>query len=96
MHTHNLHLWEHSHRFNIEDDHAERNTKRVILLTLVMMIIEITAGYIFGSMALLADGWHMGTHAARKTDELSVLDAKDQMMLGNLFKKIGMGVTIRN
>ena len=64
MHTHNLHLWEHSHRFNIEDDHAERNTKRVILLTLVMMIIEITAGYIFGSMALLADGWHMGTHAA--------------------------------
>ena len=64
MHTHNLHLWEHSHRFNIEDDHAERNTRRVILLTLVMMIIEITAGYIFGSMALLADGWHMGTHAA--------------------------------
>ena len=64
MHTHNLHLWEHSHRFNIEDDHAERNTRRVILLTLVMMIVEITAGYIFGSMALLADGWHMGTHAA--------------------------------
>jgi len=64
MHIHDLHLWEHSHRFNIEDDHAERNTRRVILLTLVMMIIEITAGYIFGSMALLADGWHMGTHAA--------------------------------
>ena len=33
-------------------------------MTLAMMIIEITAGYIFGSMALLADGWHMGTHAA--------------------------------
>jgi len=64
MHIHHLHHWEHSHRFNIEDDHAERNTRRVILLTLVMMIIEITAGYIFGSMALLADGWHMGTHAA--------------------------------
>ena len=29
-----------------------------------MMIVEISAGYIFGSMALLADGWHMGTHAA--------------------------------
>jgi cation diffusion facilitator family transporter len=29
-----------------------------------MMIIEIGAGYLFGSMALLADGWHMGTHAA--------------------------------
>jgi cation diffusion facilitator family transporter len=64
MHTHHLHRWEHSHRFNIEDGQAERNTRRVILLTLSMMIIEITAGYIFGSMALLADGWHMGTHAA--------------------------------
>jgi Co/Zn/Cd efflux system component len=29
-----------------------------------MMVIEIFAGYLFGSMALLADGWHMGTHAA--------------------------------
>jgi cation diffusion facilitator family transporter len=64
MHSHNLHLWKHSHRFNIEDGHAEHNTRRVILLTLAMMIIEITAGYIFSSMALLADGWHMGTHAA--------------------------------
>lgn len=48
----------------VEGGHAERNTRRVILLTLVIMIIEITAGYIFGSMALLADGWHMGNHAA--------------------------------
>ena len=64
MHIHNLHRWKHSHRFNIEDGHAERNTRRVILLTLSMMIIEIAAGYIFGSMALLADGWNMGTHAA--------------------------------
>jgi cation diffusion facilitator family transporter len=29
-----------------------------------MMVIEISAGYLYGSMALLADGWHMGTHAA--------------------------------
>ena len=43
--------------------HGERNTRRVILLTLLMMLIEIAAGYMFGSMALLADGWHMGTHA---------------------------------
>lgn len=64
MHTHNLQRWKHGHRYNIDDGHAERNTRRVILLTLSMMIIEITAGYIFGSMALLADGWHMGTHAA--------------------------------
>jgi len=64
MHIHNPHLWQHNHRFNIEDNRAERNTRRVIILTLSMMIVEISAGYIFGSMALLADGWHMGTHAA--------------------------------
>ena len=63
MHIYRLKQWQHSHRFNVEDDHGERNTRRVILLTLSMMVIEITAGYIFGSMALLADGWHMGTHA---------------------------------
>jgi cation diffusion facilitator family transporter len=63
MHIHTLQHWKHSHHFNIEDRHGERNTRRVILLTLSMMIIEITTGYLFGSMALLADGWHMGTHA---------------------------------
>ena len=33
-------------------------------MTVIMMTIEIFAGFIYGSMALLADGWHMGTHAA--------------------------------
>ena len=63
MHIHTLHNWKHHHRYNIDDGHGERNTRRVIILTLSMMVIEILAGYIFGSMALLADGWHMGTHA---------------------------------
>jgi Co/Zn/Cd efflux system component len=63
MHIYNLDQWKHSHRYVIDDRHSERNTRRVILLTLSMMIIEISAGYLFGSMALLADGWHMGTHA---------------------------------
>jgi len=63
MHIHNLGKWKHRHRYNIEDGQAERNTRRVIVLTLSMMIVEISAGYLFGSMALLADGWHMGTHA---------------------------------
>ncbi|MBT8333022.1 MAG: CDF family Co(II)/Ni(II) efflux transporter DmeF [Deltaproteobacteria bacterium] len=63
MHVHNLKKWKHVHRFNSEDEHGERNTRRVIILTLAMMIIEISAGYLSGSMALLADGWHMGTHA---------------------------------
>jgi cation diffusion facilitator family transporter len=34
------------------------------MLTAITMIVEIIAGSIFGSMALLADGWHMGTHVA--------------------------------
>jgi cation diffusion facilitator family transporter len=34
-----------------------------MLLTLAMMVLEITAGYYFNSMALLADGWHMSSHA---------------------------------
>ncbi|MGD9370328.1 MAG: CDF family Co(II)/Ni(II) efflux transporter DmeF [Desulfobacterales bacterium] len=63
MHIYNLYHWKHSHRYTIDDRRGERNTRRVILLTLSMMTIEIAAGYIFGSMALLADGWHMGTHA---------------------------------
>jgi cation diffusion facilitator family transporter len=54
MHIHTLKRWKHRHRYNIEDGHGERNTRRVILLTLSMMIIEITAGYLYGSMALLA------------------------------------------
>ena len=42
---------------------AERNTLRVVVLTAIMMVIEIACGLAFNSMALLADGWHMGSHA---------------------------------
>jgi cation diffusion facilitator family transporter len=63
MHTHQLEKWQHSHRYEFDYGHGERNTRRVIALTLFMMVIEIGAGMMFGSMALLADGWHMGTHA---------------------------------
>ncbi|MGD8961231.1 MAG: CDF family Co(II)/Ni(II) efflux transporter DmeF [Desulfobacterales bacterium] len=63
MHIHTLQKWQHRHRYNIDNGRGERNTRRVIMLTLSMMIIEVAAGYVFGSMALLADGWHMGTHA---------------------------------
>jgi cation diffusion facilitator family transporter len=54
----------HEHVF-LGEDH-ERNEKRVWLvigLTAAMMVAEITAGSIYGSMALIADGWHMSTHA---------------------------------
>ena len=64
MHIYNLYKWQHDHRFNVDDKRSERNTWRVIALTISMMVVEIAAGYYYGSMALLADGWHMGTHAA--------------------------------
>ena len=64
MHSSTLQDWQHSHSFRIENTQGERRTWIVIFITVSMMIIEIGAGYLFGSMALLADGWHMGTHAA--------------------------------
>ena len=45
------------------DDHARR-TGWVVALTLVMMLAEIIGGTYYGSMAVVADGWHMATHAA--------------------------------
>jgi cation diffusion facilitator family transporter len=56
--------WQHSHDFNRENQQGERNTLYVLILTVVTMLAEIIAGTVYGSMALLADGWHMGTHAA--------------------------------
>jgi len=53
----------HSHVFDVQNPVAERRTRQVMWLTLVMMVIEIVAGTLFGSMALLADGWHMSSHA---------------------------------
>jgi cation diffusion facilitator family transporter len=55
----------HAHTFDTDRPaHGERRTRWVVAITLLMMIAEIVAGTVFGSMALLADGWHMGTHAA--------------------------------
>jgi len=55
--------WNHSHAFDEGNPLAERNTRRAVLLTAVMMAAEIIGGYVFNSMALLADGWHMSSHA---------------------------------
>lgn len=55
----------HEHVFLGANQHVnERRTQIVIGLTATMMILEIAAGLLFGSMALLADGWHMASHAA--------------------------------
>ncbi|NJK37589.1 MAG: CDF family Co(II)/Ni(II) efflux transporter DmeF [Oscillatoriales cyanobacterium RM2_1_1] len=64
MHIHTLNSWQHSHDFSIHHDQAEKNTRIVLLLTAITMVAEIIAGTLFGSMALLADGWHMATHVA--------------------------------
>lgn len=53
----------HSHVFDLHNPVAERRTRQVMWLTAVMMVVEIVAGTVFGSMALLADGWHMSSHA---------------------------------
>ncbi len=58
------HPLQHDHMFlgASHDDNARR-TMWVVALTAVMMVGEIVAGTIFNSMALLADGFHMATHA---------------------------------
>lgn len=64
MHSDNIHRWKHDHIFGQNRvSKGERSTLIVIALTIIMMVIEIIAGIIYGSMALLADGLHMGSHA---------------------------------
>ena len=53
----------HSHHTVAIHSDNERRTRIVVGITLVTMIAEITTGFLSGSMALLSDGWHMGTHA---------------------------------
>jgi len=53
----------HVHVFDTSNPMAERRTRQVMWLTLAMMVVEIAAGTVLGSMALLADGWHMSSHA---------------------------------
>jgi cation diffusion facilitator family transporter len=65
MHSHTLEQWQHRHVFLGEKhDRHERRTWWVVALTATMMVAEIIGGNIYGSMALVADGWHMSTHAA--------------------------------
>jgi cation diffusion facilitator family transporter len=61
---HSLAQWQHPPLTFDANQTGERRTRYVLYLTLVTMVAEIVAGTVFGSMALLADGWHMGTHAA--------------------------------
>lgn len=55
--------WQHSHQFHTSNLGAERKTRLAVWLTAVMMVAEVAGGWYFNSMALLADGWHMSSHA---------------------------------
>lgn len=65
MHTKSIEPFRHSHTFGQDIPRAgEKRTMVVIIITAITMAVEITAGIIYGSMALLADGLHMGSHAS--------------------------------
>lgn len=63
MYSHKIEKWQHQHEFQQHNPIGERRTYYVLAITIITMIVEIIAGSVYGSMALLADGWHMGTHA---------------------------------
>jgi len=63
MHTHDLSPWQHSHRFDTGNQAGERGARAVLVITAVTMVVEIAAGLYANSMALLADGFHMSSHA---------------------------------
>ena len=60
---HDISRWEQTHDFGTGNTRAEKGTRIVLWITLVTMVVEITAGWWFNSMAVLADGWHMSSHA---------------------------------
>jgi cation diffusion facilitator family transporter len=64
MSLHDLTAWRHDHTFDAGNRAGESRTWTVVAITAVTMVAEIVGGWITGSMALLADGWHMGTHVA--------------------------------
>ncbi len=64
MAIHDLAERRHSHAFDTGNRAGERRMWVVVAITAITMVVEIVAGFLTGSMALLADGWHMSTHVA--------------------------------
>lgn len=60
---HDLSRWAHNHQYSAGNGAAERSTRLVMWITIATMLVEIVAGWWFNSMAVLADGWHMSSHA---------------------------------
>ena len=68
MHSHSIESFQHEHVFlGARHDQNAKRVWTVVGLTAVMMVGEIVGGTVFGSLALVADGWHMSTHAAALT-----------------------------
>src|SRR5262245_59635742 len=64
MHSRTIDQWQHTHEFlGVRHDRHQRRTLFVVILAALTMVAEIVGGHLYGSMALLADGWHMSTHA---------------------------------
>lgn len=63
MHADDLAKWQHDHVFDSGNVVGERSTRLVMWITAAMMVVEIAAGWFYNSMALLADGFHMSSHA---------------------------------
>jgi cation diffusion facilitator family transporter len=63
MTDHDLTRWAHNHQYSAGNVTAERKTRLVMWITIATMLVEIVAGWWFNSMAVLADGWHMSSHA---------------------------------
>ena len=63
MNSDDLNEWTHDHTFDSNSEVAEQSTRLVMWITVVTMFVEIFAGWAFNSMSLLADGWHMSSHA---------------------------------
>lgn len=64
MHSHSIADFTHSHMFlGARHEQNERKTWLVIAICAAMMVAEIVGGFWFGSVALIADGLHMSTHA---------------------------------
>ena len=65
MHSRSIEKWQHHHYFLGEKHRRnEWRTTIVVGLTVIMMLAEIVGGAWYGSLAVVADGWHMSTHAA--------------------------------
>ncbi|QJW97041.1 cation diffusion facilitator family transporter [Frigoriglobus tundricola] len=64
MHKTDISQWREDHNFGSDNPAGGRGTRLITALTATMMVGEIVAGWLTNSMALLADGWHMGTYVA--------------------------------